>query len=112
MIYNVRHILRILRWARYITRASVTHAGLLMIALIALVAYALMEDPSLKESTMDIAAIARAGGGFVGWVFIVLFWGYIISHVAPYIMRIRNWWVHSESHKITRKVFLYLWEGE
>lgn len=111
MMYKVRQLLRLLRWARGMTNRIVKITGFMFLFVVAWVAFANILAPlEPGAAQIDVRAIVNDVWGIAGYVFIFVVITYLVSHAAPYVLRFRNWWIHNESHKITRTVFRDIWE--
>jgi hypothetical protein len=109
MIYKFKRVLKILEWGRGMTNQIIVYTGFMFIVLLAVLSYANLQGISIDEAgQIDLTAAVTMWDGNIGYLFIGVVVVFLVSNVMPYILRFRNWWVHTESHKITREVYLYI----
>lgn len=86
------------------TRGILFNVGFMFVALFALLSYVYLSGQAPDDmGQIDFTPVFTTWGGKVGYVFIGVFVLFLVSHAMPYILQFRNWWVHTENHKVEIK---------
>lgn len=109
----IKTLLRLLPLMQYHTNRALTILGFSMVGVLAVLSYAYMKGALADgEAIIDFSEAVSVWGGKVTYAWFALLLTWVTTNTFPYILRFRNWWVHSESHKVTREATKYIIWGE
>ena len=107
----MKKLLTILSDLREYTHVSMLYIGFGTVLIFGIIAWSYMSGVLVLdegEVTIHITEAITRWGGRIAYFYIGWAVAFLVSHATPYVLRFRNWWVHSKSHKITREVYLQI----
>ena len=112
MIYKVKHILRFINLARIGVNKATMYLGFMWLFILAISGYVYLTggfEATDEIPQIDLAPVITKWDGKIGYIFIAILILFLTVNAAPYVIRFRNWWVHTENHKVEiRKPTLWL----
>ena len=84
------------------TSKLIFRVGLLFVVIFSFISYSYLRGEVVSNGEGGIVVdITSVVSGYVAYIWLGLLVVWLVAEAVPHILRLRNWWVHSETHRIT-----------